>query len=113
MPRCKVEFLQSDSGAIPALDWLRALPKGPQAKGWAMITLLAENGQALRRPHADYLRDGIYELRWRWQRVNYRFLYFFRGSGIIIVSHGITKIGRVPNHDIDLTIKLKRQLEGS
>jgi hypothetical protein len=33
----------------------------------------------LRRPHADYLEDGIYELRWRNGTVQYRILYFFHG----------------------------------
>jgi hypothetical protein len=31
----------------------------------------------LRRPEADYLQDGIYELRVGFQHVNYRMLYFF------------------------------------
>ena len=45
----------------------------------------------LRRPEADYLRDGIYELRVKVQGVNYRMLYFFHGRVAIVLSHGIVK----------------------
>ncbi|MEH1871881.1 type II toxin-antitoxin system RelE/ParE family toxin [Nostoc sp.] len=38
---------------------------------------LAEYGFELRRPAADLLRDGIYELRAKHVRVQYRILYFF------------------------------------
>ena len=38
---------------------------------------LRELGHELRRPEADFLRDGIYELRTASRGVNYRVLYFF------------------------------------
>ena len=46
----------------------------------ASIETLAEFGHALRRPTADFLRDGIYELRIKRGRVNHRILYFFEGK---------------------------------
>ena len=46
----------------------------------AVIRWLALFGHELRRPKADFLRDGIYELRAREGRANYRVLYFFHGS---------------------------------
>ena len=46
----------------------------------ARIELLADLGHELRRPAADYLRDGIYELRAKQGHVQYRLLYFFHGG---------------------------------
>jgi hypothetical protein len=46
---------------------LDGLLKKGERKAWAKcrerIRRLAELGYELRRPHADFLRDGIYELR--------------------------------------------------
>jgi phage-related protein len=55
----------------------------------------------VRRPHADYLRDGIYELRARLGTVNYRILYFFHGTLAAVLAHGLVKTDRVPPKEID------------
>ena len=57
----------------------------------ARIQQLAANGYSLRRPAADYLTDGIYELRAKHIRVQYRILYFFHGQNFAILAHAITK----------------------
>lgn len=48
---------------MPVLDWLDALPDKVKAKCLVRIERLKEQRHELRRPEADYLRDGIYELR--------------------------------------------------
>jgi phage-related protein len=68
---------------------------------------LAEQGHALRRPAAEYLRDDIYELRIRYGSVNYRILYFFHGRTIAVLAHGLTKEKDVPDRDIDLAVARK------
>ena len=82
------------------------LPAKAQDKCIVRIELLAEKGFELRRPLADYLRDGIYELRFSLQGVRYRILYFFHGKQAVI-SHGLTKTSQVPPREIDLAIKPK------
>jgi phage-related protein len=64
-------------------------------------------------PIADLLRDGIYELRVRAGRVNYRILYFFHGRNIAVVSHGITKEDRVPAKEIDLAIRRRALIQAN
>lgn len=59
---------------------------------------------ALGRPHADYLRDGIHELRVRHSHVNYRILYFFCNDDIVL-SHGFTKEREVPDAEIDRALR--------
>jgi hypothetical protein len=58
------------------------------------IRLLENFGHELRRPHADFLRDGIYELRPTSQNVNYRILYAFVGKQAAIVSHWLDEVGQ-------------------
>ncbi len=96
-----------DEHGCPALDWLEELPGRAYAKGFVRIERLAQLGHELRRPEADYLRDGIHELRWRIGSVNYRVLYFFHGREAVVLAHGLTKEERVPEQDINLAVKRK------
>jgi hypothetical protein len=75
------------------------------------IELLKTFGHELRRPHADYLREGIYELRVKCGTVHYRILYFFYGRNVAIVAQGLTKEKEVPAGDIDRAIKKKLLFE--
>jgi putative component of toxin-antitoxin plasmid stabilization module len=72
---------------------------------------LAELGYELRRPEADYLRDGIYELRIGHRGANYRILYSFVGHRIVLLTHGIIKESRVPPKEIDEAIVRKAKWE--
>jgi len=76
MPRISVVFYQEDAQTVPVLDWLDGLRAKAQDKCRVRIERLRDLGHELRRPEADYLRDGIYELRVGLQGVNYRMLYF-------------------------------------
>ena len=68
-------------------------------------------GHELRRPEADLLRDGIYELRVGLSGVNYRMLYFFYGNKAVVISHGLTKERIVPPKEIDLALERKNRFE--
>ena len=63
MPRIPVVFYQEDARTVPVLDWLDRLAARTQDKCRVRIERLRDLGHELRRPEADYLRDGIYELR--------------------------------------------------
>ena len=88
-----------------------ALPKKVQLKCTERVSRLAELGDEVRRPEADYLRDGIYELRASYQGVHYRLLYFFAGKAVAVLSHGITKEREVPDKEIDRAVQRKEQVE--
>ena len=66
-----VLFFKEDDGSVPILEWLDELPEAVYVKCQARLRRLKTLGHELRRPEADYLRDGIYELRVKYQRVNY------------------------------------------
>jgi phage-related protein len=117
VPQTRVIFYRDEQKQAPVLEWLKVLLKQDR-KGYtncmARIGLLAETGHELRRPAADFLRDGIYELRAKHRHVQYRILYFFHGQNVAILAHAITKEGAaVPDADIDRAIARKRLFEGS
>lgn len=111
MPRTAVVFYQEDDGAVPVLEWLDSLQQKVQDKCTAQLHWLQEKGHQLRRPHAAYLKNGIYELRAHEQHVNYRILYFFHQQGTVVLSHGITKERRVPPIEIRRAIRRKQAFE--
>ena len=116
MPGAEVHFYLSDDGTVPVLDWLRHLQQQDR-RGYAKCVLriqrLAKEGHALRRPEADYLRDGIYELRARHGHINYRILYFFHGQNVVILAHGMTKERTVPDAEIERARRRKAAFEES
>ena len=111
MPKIKVVFYKEDDGSVPILEWLDSLQERALDKCTVRIERLAELGHELRRPEADLLRDGIYELRIGLQHMNYRILYFFHGRLAAVVSHGITKEDKVPSKEIEKAIERKRKFE--
>jgi hypothetical protein len=111
MPRTDVVFYEEAEGDVPVLDWLKKLRRSDQqgyAKCIASVERLGELGHELRRPLADFLRDGIHELRVRRGRVNYRILYFFHRRDLAVLAHAITKEGEVPGADIDRAVRRKK-----
>lgn len=80
-----------------------------KAKCLLRIERLRELGHELRRPEADVLRDGIYELRASLHGIHYRILYFFHGAAAAIVSHGIVKESAVPAKEIERAIARKKR----
>lgn len=89
MPEIDVVLFKEDDDTVPLLDWLRRLI----------------------RPEADYLRDGIYELRIGLRRVNYRILYFFHGRTVAVLSQGLVKEDQVPPVEINRAIERKEKFE--
>jgi hypothetical protein len=111
MPRTEVIFYREDALEVPVLDWLRELRRTDEkayAKCVAAIGRLAGLGHELRRPLADFLRDGIHELRVHKGRVQYRILYFFHGRSVAILAHALTKEDEVPAVDIERAIRRKK-----
>src|SRR4030066_547307 len=107
MPRTEVVLYAEDDGTSPLLEWMDDLPQKAQDKCIVRIERLGEMGHELRRPEADFLRDGIYELRVALHGIQYRMLYFFNENKAVI-SHGLIKKGKeVPPKQIDVAIERK------
>jgi phage-related protein len=111
--RWRVVYYETESGACPVARFLDGLERRARAKALAAIDLLEEVGAELRRPHADYLRDGIYELRVRVSTTHYRILYFFCDRTDIVLAHAIVKeSARAPKAEIDRAIRCMEDWTG-
>lgn len=123
MPRTDVVFYRDDDGSVPVLHWLGGLSLKARLKCLVRIERLRELGHELRRPEADLLRDGVYELRISLNHLQYRILYSFhtpvneetvkvgpgkRQSGerrtIAVLAHGLIKEDKVPGDEIDRAV---------
>lgn len=100
-------FLDKD-GNNPVKEFIHSLTVKEQAKVYAYINELKSQGSNLRRPMADYLRDGIYELRPK----NNRIFYFFYLKENAILVHAIKKkTEKIPENDLRVCIKRKLEIE--
>jgi phage-related protein len=113
MPRTQVVLYCEEDGSVPVLDWMDGIPAKAQVKCLVRLKRLEDLGRELRRPEADLLRDGIYELRVGLQGIHYRLLYFFHGRDAAVVSHGLTKERRVPARDVDEALERKARFEAN
>jgi len=100
MPRTKVLIYRNEDGSVPLINWLKKQPQRVQDRCTAMIELLAASGYELRRPYTDYLDNGIYELRPTVRHVHYRILYCFVGKDVVLLTHGLVKIEKIPKSEI-------------
>lgn len=112
MPKVHVVLFRDEKGQVPFLDWFDRLPDRAKYKCTVRLERLREYGNELRRPEADILKKGIYELRAQHSGVNYRLLYFFYGRTVVVVSHGIVKQrSDVPEKEIELALRRKSLYE--
>lgn len=110
MPKTKVVFYREEDGTVPLLEWFDGLAEKAQDKCVARLERLRELGHELRRPEADILRDGIYELRAKQGNMNFRMLYFFQGQVAVVVSHGFAKQeAAVPAAEIRKAVERKQR----
>ena len=116
MPKTDVWFYCNKDGKSPMLELLQELAQDDRRaynKCRALIDRLEELGHELRRPTADLLQDGIYELRTKVGRVNYRLLYFFHGKNVAILEHAFTKTANIPKEEIKRAINRKALFEAN
>jgi phage-related protein len=113
MAKLRVVIYREADGSVPFVDWFRELPNHARDKVLVRIERLRELGHELRRPEADFVRDGIYELRATTRGVHYRVLYFFHKQIAAILAHGVIKESAVPNRDINLAIRRKLLFEAN
>ncbi len=109
--KTEIVFYREGDGSVPILRWLEKLPLKARDKCLVRLVRLEQLGHELRRPEADYLRDGIYELRASYRVKHYRMLYFFSGQAFAVVSHGLVKQRIVPPQEIEKALRRKRKFE--
>lgn len=109
MGNWNVVLYETEDGICEVADFLEGRKESAQAKAFAWINKLEEEGPQLPRPYADILRDGIHELRIKMSGDQVRILYFFVYKDVIVLTHSFIKnTDKVPNEEIDKAIKIQR-----
>ncbi|MBF0523443.1 MAG: type II toxin-antitoxin system RelE/ParE family toxin [Candidatus Omnitrophica bacterium] len=104
----RIYFFVDERGNCPVEQALKELSEKEDMKVRAYLKILKECGHTLHRPIADYLGNGIYELRPQ----NHRVFYFFFLKDSVVLLHVIRKkTDRIPSGDLALCIKRKKEVE--
>ena len=90
-----VSDFQAPSGAYPVRRFLSALTMEQRANAIALIQLLRERGNTLRRPHSGSLGEGLFELRDVGSGVRL-FYAFLPGRRAVLLGGLVKKRGGLP-----------------
>ena len=98
----EVLFYETESGEMPAMDFLDSLDIKMRAKAARTIKLLQANGNSLREPHSKPVADGIFELRVQVASNISRVLYFFAAGRRVVLTNGfVKKTAKTPQEEIE------------
>lgn len=101
-------FFIDERGDNPVKEFIGKLPLKDQAKIKAYLDELQKQGHNMRRPMADYLGEGVYELRPGDNRIFY--FFFLRKNAVLL--HAIRKkTDKIPLEDLSLCLKRKKFVE--
>lgn len=104
----QIEFYETEQGIQPAKDFLLSLDTKMRAKMVNTISILQDNGYALRETYSKYLSKGIFELRARVGSDITRVLYFFYIDSRIVLANGfIKKTNKTPIKEIEKAKKYR------
>jgi phage-related protein len=105
----KIKVYRTADGKCPLRDFMRTLSREEKAIITDKIEYLKVHNINIRRPHADYIRDKIYELRMTLITHETRVLYFFfNDDNEIILTHAFhKKTNEVSEVEINKAIKYR------
>jgi len=103
-----IYYFLDERGDSPVKEFIKGLSYDERAKVFAYITELKSKGHNLRRPLADYVGHGIYELRPKTNRI---FYFFFLKSSAVLIHAIRKKTDKIPSRDFALCLKRKSEVE--
>ena len=102
-------YYTTDAGRAPVEEFIDSLDYKAQRKFFFKKSLLEEFGPKLPQPHAKYIADDIYELRFEANEGPVRVLYFFfHGSEIIFMNGFVKKSNKTPKREKELAIERRK-----
>lgn len=101
----ELRFYEKTDGECQVRDYLRAQRKSVRGEAGWLLECLEREGNRLERPIADYVEDGIYELRIIVERQQHRILYFFHKKIIIATNAFLKKSVKIPKGKLELAKK--------
>ncbi len=102
-------YYTTESGRSAVKGFIDSLEPGAQRKFYFVRGLLESFGRRLPEPHAKYLGDEIFELRFKGREGAVRVLYFFFDHGKVILTNGfIKKTNKTPVREKELAIERRK-----
>ncbi|MDO8580178.1 MAG: type II toxin-antitoxin system RelE/ParE family toxin [Candidatus Omnitrophota bacterium] len=87
----KAVYFVTESGRRPAEEFVKSLNVHSREKFFSVIELLEEFRKGLSFPHAKYMGDEIFELRFGSVEGSIRVLYFFFDAEKAVLTNGFVK----------------------
>lgn len=107
-----IEYYETESGKIPAYDFIHNLPIKMRTKAFQELKLLQELGTKITLPYARPMQNGLYELRVQFASDISRIFYFFYVGNKIILTNGfVKKTQKTPRNEIEKALQYKQDYE--
>ena len=107
----KVEsyFYLTEAGKSPVENFIRSLDPRTRRKFYYVKNLLETFGHRLPYPHAKYIGDEIFELRFESMEGAVRVLYFFfDGSKAVLTNGFVKKSNKTPKKEKQTAIERRK-----
>jgi phage-related protein len=103
-------YFRTETGRAPVREFIDSLDNKTQRKFFYVLALLEEFGHKLSLPHAKYIGDEVFELRFSGIEGSIRVLYFFFHQDKIIFTNGfIKKSNKLPQKEKLIAIERRRE----
>jgi len=97
------------NGRRPAEEFINSLDDRTQRKFFNEKELLEQFGHMLPQPHAKYIGENIFELRFRGVEGHIRVLYFFFHGNMVIFTNGfVKKDKKTPRRKLEAAIRSRK-----
>jgi phage-related protein len=103
-------YYMTESGRLPVKEFIKSLDFATRKKYFYVMGLLEEFGHTLPYPHAKYLGNSIFELRFMGSEGAIRVLYFFFVQDKAVLTNGlIKKTNKTPKREIVTALERRKR----
>ena len=105
----KVVYFVTESGRRPVEEFVDALTIRSQRKFVDVVELLEDFGRNLSSPHAKYIGNDLFELRFMGREGAIRILYFFfHREKVVFTNAFIKKSNKTPEREKNLATERRK-----
>ena len=106
---CTAEFYVTSAGRSPVEDFILSSDIRTRKKFYYTKNLLEKFGHKLTQPHAKYIGDEIFELRFKGAEGAVRVFYFFFNENRAILTNGfVKKTNKTPAQEKETAIQRRK-----
>lgn len=106
----RVELYRTATGEVPVRAFVDGLEPRPRDEADALVRLLREQGNQLRRPHSALIAEGVFELRGHQVRIAY---VFRPGRRAVLLDGTMKKQDKLPREFVRRVVAMARALEAA